>query len=308
MHVLLTGATGFVGQKLVSELVEHGHKISILTRNAPKAAIKMGNQYIYWNWNPTTELIEEAAFKGVDAIINLMGENLATRWTEAKKKSIYDSRIVGTQNLIASLNKYRTTSATGVKTLVSTSAIGIYGDHPGSEELTEEFPVEPRDFLSGLCIDWEKAATENLSEGIRLCKLRVGIVLDKGGGALAKMLTPFKLGVGGIIGDGSQVMSWIQRDDLVNLYVHCLEHESVEGVVNATAPRPVSNKVFTHTLGKILKRPTVFPMPAFAAKLAFGEMSVILLEGQYVIPKKALNSSFVFQCDTIEKALRKSIE
>jgi hypothetical protein len=305
VKVLITGATGFVGRKLVKKLISNNHQVHVLTRNVPKAALKLSAKVEYFKWSPKEELIPEAAFLGVDAVINLMGENIADgRWSEAHKKRIYDSRILGTENLVSSINKF----GINVKTFISTSAIGIYGDRPGEEVVTEDSTVKSVDFLSKVCIDWETAATKDLPENIRSCILRVGIVLGKDGGALQKMLTPFKFGAGGVIGSGKQVMSWVYVGDLVDLYTYALENVDVNGILNATAPRPVTNKIFTNTLGKVLKRPTIFPLPGFVAEIVFGDMSAILLEGQQVIPKKTQDFGFKFQYDTVEKAFRKILE
>ncbi len=297
MKVLITGATGFVGSQIVKKLIARGDQVNVLTRSVPRAAMKLGAEPDYFKWNPAKGPAPKAAFQEVDAVINLMGENISEgRWNDSQKRRIYDSRVLGTRNLVSTLNQSE------VKIFLSTSAIGVYGDRPANEEVTEDTKIEPVDFLSKVCHDWEVEAGKAKSD-LRSCILRVGVVLEKSGGAIAKMIIPFKMGVGGIMGDGKQVMSWIHREDLVNLYLECLDKDTYSGIVNATAPRPVTNKVFTHTLGKVLKRPTLFPVPSFAAKLAFGDMSVILLEGQKVMPSKALKQSFNFQYDTIQKAL-----
>lgn len=300
MKVLITGGTGFVGSRITRKLLERGDQVNIVTRNVPKGVLKLGKKPQFFKWDPMKETLPEEALEGVDAVINLMGENISeSRWNEDDKKRIYDSRVIGTRNLVETINKVGK-----IQSFISTSAIGVYGDRPGGEEVTEDTEVEEVDFLSKVCLDWEKASQEVNQNNVRLCVLRVGIVLGKGGGALSKMLTPFKLGVGGVIGSGKQVMSWIHIDDLVDFYLKMVDDSAYKGVVNATAPRPVTNKVFTKTLGKVLNRPTIFPVPRFAAKLAFGDMSTILLEGQKVIPHKALENSFSFKFDSLEKALR----
>lgn len=300
MKVLITGATGFVGSRLVKSLLDQGHEVVGLTRHVPRATLKLGSKVSLFKWKGESELVPEAAFEGVTGVINLVGENISNgRWDEGHKKRIYDSRILSTKNLVESINKFGSL----VTSFVSTSAIGIYGDQDASLEIDEDTEVKEIDFLSKVCIDWEKASSSNLNSNVRLVNLRVGIVLGEEGGALSKMMLPFKMGAGGVVGSGKQIMSWVHVDDLVNLYIWSLTQE-VDGVINATAPRPVSNKVFTKTLGKVLKRPTIFPLPGFVAEVVFGDMATILIEGQKVLPRKAMKNGFNFTYDTVEKAFK----
>lgn len=301
MKILVTGATGFVGHVLVEKLLENGHEVAVLTRNVGRAALKLGSKCQYFQWTSTSSLPPAEAFSGVNSVINLMGDNLSQgRWTSEKKKKIFNSRIDGTSNLVAQIKKL------GIKldSFVSTSAIGIYGPR-GAEEITEESELGD-DFLSHVCKSWEKKAML-LKDDTRVCLLRVGVVLGEGGGALEKMLPVFKLGLGGPLGNGRQIMSWVQRDDLAQMYLEAATNPKYEGVFNATAPYPLSNKEFSRVLGKVLKRPVLAPAPSCAIKLAFGEMSTILLDGQKVIPKKLKAQDFHFKYPTLEMALKETV-
>lgn len=301
MKVLVTGATGFVGKVVVRQLLEAGEQVVVLTRNIPKAALTLGSQCEYFQWADTNELPDVAAFKGVDAVINLMGEGIADKkWTDEQKKIIYNSRINGTQKLVEVISKLEKKPSV----FVSTSAIGIYGNR-GPEELTEESSTGS-DFLAHLCKEWEKEASKVKEHVKRLILIRVGVVLGHNGGALKKMLLPFKLGLGGPLGSGNQYMSWIHVEDLAGMYVEALKNESLNGIFNGTAPYPATNKEFTTTLGKTLKRPTVLPAPAFAIKAIFGEMSTVLLDGQKVLPKKFKDINYRYRYPTLEMALKET--
>ncbi len=299
MKVLITGATGFIGSGLVEKFLTRNYSVNVLTRNVPRAAVKFGDRVNYFKWDPTKEIAPSEAFKGVESVVHLLGENVAgKRWSEKVKKVVYDSRIIGTENLIEGL----IASKSQIKTFVSTSAIGIYGVR-GDEEVSEQEEILPTDFLSKLCIDWEKVVHEKLPTEIRKCIFRVGVVLGRNGGALSKMELPFKCGVGGVVGSGKQMMSWIHVEDLRELYFDAVKKEEFSGIINATAPNPVNNKTFTKSLGKVLSRPTIFPMPSFAAEMAFGELSTILLDGQKVMPERALKLGYKYQYPQIDKAL-----
>lgn len=301
MKVLVTGATGFVGKVVVRQLLEAGEQVVVLTRNIPKAALTLGSQCEYFQWADTNELPDVAAFKGVDAVINLMGEGIADKkWTDEQKKIIYNSRINGTQKLVEVISKLEKKPSV----FVSTSAIGIYGNR-GPEELTEESSTGS-DFLAHLCTEWEKEASKVKEHVKRLILIRVGVVLGHNGGALKKMLLPFKLGLGGPLGSGNQYMSWIHVEDLAGMYVEAVKNESLNGIFNGTAPYPATNKEFTTTLGKTLKRPTVLPAPAFAIKAIFGEMSTVLLDGQKVLPKKFKDINYRYRYPTLEMALKET--
>ena len=301
MKVLVTGATGFVGKRVVAQLLEAGDEVVVLTRNIAKAALILGSKCKYYQWPDVFTLPPVEAFSGVDGIIHLMGEGIADkRWDEVQKKKIYDSRIVSTSKLIMVIKDL----AVKPNVLVSGSAVGIYGDR-GSEEITEK-SVLGTDFLAGVCKDWEREANQALSFGVRVAIIRTGVVLGRNGGALKKMLPIFKLGGGGPIGKGSQYMSWIHVDDLASMYIEALKDPTVEGPYNGTSPYPTTSKDFAKTLGRTLKRPSFMAAPAFALKLVFGEMSTMLLEGQKVLPSKFKDKKFRYRYPTLEMALKET--
>jgi uncharacterized protein (TIGR01777 family) len=293
MQILVTGSTGLVGSTLIPALTAEGHRVNCLVRSKSKLGIR--DTY----WDPTAGELYSPPLEGLDAVIHLAGENIAGgRWTAARKARIRDSRIQGTRLLSGSLAQL----ARPPKVFVSASAVGYYGDR-ADEVLTEQSPPGSN-FLAGVCREWESATEPAAQHGIRVVILRLGVVLTPTGGALAKMLTPFRMGVGGIIGSGKQYMSWIAIDDLVRIIIYMLKTDSLNGPTNAVAPNPVTNAEFTKTLGRVLRRPTVLPMPAFAARLALGEMAdELLLASARVVPSKLLASGFVFRHPDLESAL-----
>lgn len=301
MKVVITGATGFVGQVIVKQLLAAGDEVVVLTRNVARAAITLGSSCKYFQWNESEELPPLEALEGADGIINLMGESISKRWDENQKKKIYNSRIHGTRKLVEAMEKLKKKPSV----FVSTSAIGIYGNR-GSEEINEGSNVAS-DFLAKVCLDWENEANKARNHQARVAIIRVGIVLGHGGGALAQMLPIFKLGGGGPLGNGKQYMSWIHIDDLASMYVEALKNPEIKGVLNGTSPYPVTNAEFTKVLGKVVRRPAFLPAPSFAIKIAFGEMSQILLEGQKVLPVKFKEAKFRFRMPTLEMALKESI-
>ncbi len=301
MKVLVTGATGFVGTKLVNELFRDGHEINILSRNATSAKNKFSVPVNTFDWK-TEELPSSEAFAGVEAIVNLAGEGIANkRWSETQKKKIYDSRIVGTTNLLKGMQK----SGVKPKVVVSASAIGFYGDR--GNDVLQENAAKGTGFLSDVCADWEKVAIENTS-GVRLVNLRIGVVLGSQGGMLQKLLPLFKLGLGGPVGNGNQWMSWVHVDDLISLIKFSLKTNEVAGPVNAVAPNPATNKEFTKAMGTALSRPAVLPAPAFGIKLAMGELSALVLDSQKVSSEKAEKLGFKFEYPTIDKALNEIVK
>lgn len=300
MKVVVTGATGFVGQVLVRQLLDGGHEVVVLTRNIAKAALSLGSKCKYFQWADMDSLPPVEAFEGVDGVINLMGETISKRWDEQQKKKIFSSRINGTRRLIEAIEK----TTKKPKVFVSTSAVGIYGSR-GSEELNESSNLAD-DFLAKVCKDWENEANKVRNQGLRVAIIRVGVVLGRGGGALEKMLPIFKLGGGGPVGTGKQYMSWIHIEDLAAMYIEALKNENIKGVLNGTAPYPATNAEFSKMLGKVLRRPAFLPAPAFAMKLAFGEMSQILLEGQKVLPVKFKEYNFRYRYPTLEMALKET--
>lgn len=250
-------------------------------------------------WSPERGVFEPSRLEGMEAVVHLAGENIATgRWSENKKAKIRKSRVDGTKALCASLAGLTRKP----KVLVCASAVGVYGH--GKSSVDETAPLG-NDFLAMVCRDWEGACSQALQAGIRVVNLRIGVVISTEGGALGKMLLPFKFGVGGRIGDGTQWMSWIHIDDVAGAIRHCIEDEAYRGPVNATAPLPVTNAEFTATLGKVLRRPTVLPLPEFMVRLMFGEMGdSILIGGQKVIPARLEAEGYPFEHRDLEGALR----
>ena len=281
MKVVVSGASGLIGAALVPSLRSSGHEVLRLVRREAAETDEI-------RWDPAAGELDTSLLQGVDALVNLSGENLGKRWTDARKRAILDSRVSSTELLA------RTAAALDPKpsVLVVASAVGIYGDR-GDEILTEE-SAAGAGFLADVVRAWEAAADPAREAGIRVVHLRQGIVISKDGGALKPMLLPFKLGVGGRVGSGKQWWSWIGMDDLVASYAHVLEGD-LAGAVNATAPNPATNEQFTKALGSALHRPTVLPVPAFAARTLFGEMGdAMLLGGQRVLPARLVEAGFDF--------------
>lgn len=294
LSVAITGASGLVGRSLSAFLRAGGHRVTPLVRSRERA----GPESIYWNVQ--REEIDARALEGVDAVIHLAGEPLfALRWTEAKKRRILESRARGTRlvaRALASLDR-------GPRVLLSASGVHYYGDR-GDEILTEE-SASGEGFLAEVCREWEAATEPAAAAGVRVVTLRSGVVLTPEGGALEKMLLPFRMGVGGRLGSGRQYMSWIDADDQIGLLHHALVNRDVRGPVNATAPGPVPNAAFTDALGRVLGRPTVLPLPSLAVKASMGEMGeTLLLQGQRARPEAALASGFDFHFPDLESSLR----
>ena len=293
MNVLLTGSHGLIGSALMPFLRSGGHQLRRLLRTESRESDTT-------SWDPVNGTFARGALDGIEAVVHLAGEGIASgRWTEGRKMSIRDSRVVGTRNLCEALAVLDTPPSV----LVAASAIGFYGDR--SDELLDESVLPGSGFLPDVCQAWEEAVAPAHARGIRVVNLRTGIVLSPQGGALAQMLTPFKLGVGGVLGSGNQYMSWIAIDDMLGVVLHALTDTSVRGPVNTVAPRAVTNYEFTKTLGKVLHRPTVFPVPAFAVNLLFGEMGDALLLGSTrVTPTCLKETGFEFAYRDLEGALR----
>ena len=291
MKVLVTGSTGFIGSALVSALTAAGHQVTRLVRKLAGAGEV--------RWDPAAGAIDTGGLEGHDAVVHLAGENIAGRWTAAKKQRIRESRVNGTRLLAEALAKL----SRRPRALVCASAIGYYGDR-GEEKLREGSPPG-KGFLAEACVAWEAAAKPAADAGLRVVHLRIGVVLHPKGGALKQMLLPFKLGLGGVIGSGRQYMSWIALDDLIGIFQHALANDSLRGPANAVAPNPATNREFTKSLGQVLSRPTIFPMPAFAARLAFGEMAdELLLASTRVEPARLAASGYSFAYPQLEAALR----
>ena len=290
MHHLITGGSGFIGSALCRSLVADGHRVTVLTRDIERARGRVPEAVF---------LIDRLDFaENIDAVVNLAGENLAGgRWTAARKHEFVGSRIGTTKRLLDWID--RQDSAPAV--LVSGSAIGWYGPR-GDEELDEDADIG-NDFSAHLCRDWEAEASKAEALGVRVCCVRTGIVLGADGGALKKMLLPFRAGIGGRMGSGRQWMSWITRADIVALIRWLIDHDSARGAYNGTAPAPVTNAEFARALGAALNRPTLLPTPASALKLLFGEMADILLTGQRVVPRRAMAEGFAFKYPQLSAAL-----
>jgi uncharacterized protein (TIGR01777 family) len=301
MKIIVTGSSGLIGSALVAALIRRGDEATCLVRGAAHARRADGAREVLWN--PARGELDATELEGHDAAIHLAGDPIAEgRWTDEKKRRIRESRVQGTTLLAATLAKLETPP----RTLLSASAVGYYGDR-GEETLTET-SAPGTDFLSGVCREWEASTSAAKAAGIRVVLLRFGVVLSGEGGALAKMLTPFKLGAGGKIGSGEQYMSWIALDDVVGAILHALAHEELEGAVNVVAPRPVTNGEFTKTLGGVLGRPTIFAVPAFAARLAFGEMAdAALLASQRTEPTRLKATNYEFKYPELEGALRHAL-
>ena len=292
MKVAVTGSSGLIGTSLVSFLSKKDIVVSKILRENPE------DKKV--SWKPESGDWDSAFAGGIAGIVHLAGENIASgKWTRKKKEKIRNSRIEGTRRLCEHILKLPTPPSV----FVCASAIGYYGNR--GMEFLNEISSRGTGFLPDVCLGWEEA-TESVSKaGIRVVNLRFGIALSKDGGALPKMMTPFKIGMGGKAGSGTQYMSWVDIDDVTGAIYHALVTDSLKGPVNVTAPNPVTNKEFTDTLGKVLNRPTVVPLPAFAARLAFGEMANdLLLASTKVAPKKLSDSGYEFQYPELENALK----
>ncbi|HEY0172914.1 MAG TPA: TIGR01777 family oxidoreductase [Pyrinomonadaceae bacterium] len=297
MRVIVTGSTGLVGRALVRSLLADGHEVTRLVRGGSQGFRAPGTAAVHWA--PERGEIDAAELEGHDAAVHLAGESIAEgRWDDEKKRRIVESRVKGTRLIAEALAGL----SAKPPVLVSASAVGFYGDR--GDEVVNEGSASGTDFLSEVCREWEKATLQASQAGIRVVHVRIGVVLDAEGGALPKMLTPFKLGVGGRVGSGRQYMSWITLEDLVGVIRRAVEDETLRGPVNAVAPGPVTNAEFTKALGSVLGRPTIFTVPAFAARLAFGEMAdALLLAGARVEPARLKEAGFEFKHPEIEGAL-----
>ena len=292
--ILITGASGLIGSALVTTLESAGHQVIRAVRREVRDAAKE------LHWDPAGGELDPSVLAGVDAVVHLAGANIAgKRWSAAYKKILLDSRVAGTSLLSEAIAQ----ADPKPKVLACASAIGIYGDR--GDELLDETSPQGENFLPEVCMQWERACQPARDAGIRVANLRFGVVLSPAGGALAQMLTPFKLGTGGILGSGNQYFSWISLDDAVDAIQHVLQHDQLSGPVNLVAPSPVTNREFTKTLGKVLSRPTILPMPAFAARLLFGELAdALLLASARVSPKALTESGYNFRHAELEPALR----
>lgn len=294
LTVAITGSSGLIGSSLAHFLTTGGHTVLRVVRRRGEA----GPDAVYWS--PSTGEIDRAALARADAVVHLAGEPIAPgRWTDERKKAILESRVKSTELLARTLAELED----GPRTLISSSAVGFYGN--GGDARIQEGGENGKGFLAEVCRAWELATRPAESAGVRVVRLRTGVVLSPAGGALAELLTPFKMGAGGRLGSGNQYMSWIDLDDVVGLIGHLLYDERARGPVNATAPHPVTNATFASTLGRVLGRPTLIPVPAFAVKAAFGQMGEeTLLQGQRVLPARAQELGYRFAYEGLEDSLR----
>jgi uncharacterized protein (TIGR01777 family) len=298
MRVLVTGATGRIGKALCDELLRRGDEVVGLTRDPDKA--RAAQAQVTWHaWEPTLERPAEAAFEGVDGVVNLVGERIDQRWTDDAKRKIMDSRKVATHNLVGTIDGL----AVKPKVLVSQSAVGYYGDR--GDEVLDESSAPGGGFDSSVCVEWEKAAHEVDAAGVRLVIVRTGQVMETGGGILGELLLPFRLGLGGPLAGGQQWVPWIHLSDEVGILTWALDTEGVSGVVNGTAPNPVTNKQWSKALGRALHRPAVLPIPGVAVEIKFGrEFGKVAQGGQRVLPKRTEELGYAFKFPAIDGALR----
>lgn len=293
MIVVVSGATGLIGSALAQRLTSGGHEVVPLVRRSPRASERA------IAWDPARGTIDRQALEGCDVVVNLAGENVFGRWTAAKKHRIRESRVAGTRLVSGAIAGL----ARRPRVLLAASAVGYYGDQ-GTTELTEQSPAGD-DFLARVARDWEAATSAAARAGVRVVNLRFGVVLTPSGGPLAKMLLPFRLGLGGTVGSGAQYFPWIAIDDGLDAVLHVLKTESLAGPVNITAPHPVTQREFVRTLGRVLRRPAVIPVPTFALRLAFGrDAAELMTSGQRVLPARLLASGYRFRLGEIEPALR----
>jgi len=290
MKILISGATGFIGSRLAALLQTSGHSVTRLVRSSSDIGLL---------WDPYKNEVDISRMEGYDAFVHLSGESINGRWTRSKKKKILNSRVISTKFLSECISKLQNPP----KAFICSSAIGYYGNR-GDEELTESSSAGTG-FLAEVCKAWEAETKSIEVKGLRVVNIRTGLILSPDGGALEKLLLPFKLGVGGQIGSGSQWWSWITLIDLLRIYQYSIENNGVKGIINAVSPNPERNSTFVKTLAKVLHRPAIFPLPGFVVKLIFGEMGQeLLLDGQKVIPSKLSESGYKFQQSELESALR----
>jgi uncharacterized protein (TIGR01777 family) len=294
MNITVTGATGFIGSRLVKELLRAGHSIQAIGR---KRSADLPKAIKFSEWQSTEAEPPPESLAIADAIVHLAGEPVAQRWTPEVKGRIRSSRVDGTRNLVNALSK----QSHQPRVLVCASAIGYYGSR--GDEVLAETSAPGRDFLSQVVVDWEQAARQAEAAGIRVVSLRFGVVLGKDGGALAKMLPPFRLGLGGRLASGQQWMSWIHVDDVIGLIRFSLDNSSARGPMNTTSPHPVTNAEFTRELAAAVHRPAIFPVPRFALDLLFGEMAEVILGSQRVLPKATQSAGFQFHYPELRPAL-----
>jgi uncharacterized protein (TIGR01777 family) len=299
MRVTLTGASGLIGTRLVRALSARGDDVTVLSRNPAKSGSALG--VTAEAWDPNTGPAPARALAGRDTVVHLAGERVDQRWTDDARRAIAQSRETGTRNLVEGLRAADPRPGA----LVSASAVGYYG--PRGDEVVDESAAPGSDFLASVCVAWEREAERAEELGMRVVRVRTGVVLDAGGGALARMLTPFKLGAGGPVAGGDQYMPWVHADDLVGIYLAAIDGADWSGPVNASAPEPVTNKDFSKALGRALHRPAIAPIPAFALRLLYGDMAEIVTEGQRAVPRRAIDHGYAFAHADLDEALRDAV-
>ena len=301
MRITLTGATGRIGQSLVAALQQRGDDVTVLTRNPGRAQQTLGAGVTAVAWDPKSGPAPAEALSGRDAVIHLAGEDVGQRWNDDVKREIRESRELGTCNLVAGIRA----ADPRPQILLSASASGYYG--PRGDEPVDETAQPSSDFLGEVVQAWEREARAAEELGVRVALMRTGVVLDKHGGALSKMLLPFRAGVGGPVAGGKQYLPWIHRDDVVGIYLAALDDERWTGPINVSAPTPVTNKEFSRALGKALHRPGFFPVPGLAVKALFGEMSEIVTGGVNMVPRRATDLGHRFRHPEVGEALRATL-
>lgn len=303
MRVTVTGATGLIGRALVRALQERDDEVTVLTRDEEHAAEALPGAVLFGWRSPTREPAPAEAFAGRDAVVHLAGEPLDQRWTGDAKRRIRDSRELGTRNLVAGL---RAAAEPRPRVLLSQSAVGYYG--PRRDEFVDESAPSPEgDFLAEVVAAWEREAMAAEELGLRVVVTRTGVVLAESGGALARMLPPFRLGVGGPVAGGRQWVPWIHLDDVVGAMLFCLDDERASGPVNVTVPDPVTNRQLSKALGRVLVRPAITPVPGFAVRLLYGEMASIVITGARVVPRRLEALGYEFRRPELEPALRAAV-
>jgi uncharacterized protein len=299
MRIAVTGATGLIGTRLVTALLERGDEVTVLSRRPENARRMLGVEAV--GWRPEDESAPAEALAGRDGIVHLAGESIAQRWTTGTKSRIRSSRELGTARLVEGLKLSRPRPSV----LVSASAVGYYGARGG--ERLDETAAPGAGFLADVCKAWESAAATAAGFGVRVVSLRTGVLLDRDDGGLARMLPVFRLGVGGPVAGGHQYISWITPGDLVRMYLAALDDPQWSGPVNATAPEPVTNREFAKALGRVLRRPARLPVPAFALRVLYGEMASVVTTGQRAIPARATERGFEFRHGAIRGALAAAV-
>jgi uncharacterized protein (TIGR01777 family) len=299
-RLTITGATGRLGSLIVGELTRRGDEVTVLTRDPGKARPTLGDAVEAVAWDPVAGPAPADALAGRDAVVHLAGEDIAQRWNEDVLRRIRESRELGTRNLVAGIRA----AEPRPRALISASAVGYYGDRP--EPVDEDSPPGD-DVLAEVCIAWEREAQEAEQLGVRVVRVRTGVVLDRHGGALEKMLTPFRLGVGGPVGGGEQPLPWVHVDDVVGIYLRAIDDDRWTGAVNATAPHPVSNRDFSRALGRALHRPAVAPVPGLAIRLLYGGMAKLVLEGQNALPRRTTELGYAHRHPDLDEALRSAL-